>query len=215
MSEKTMRAERIKETRQAILAAAERLFAEHGVLAVSNRQIGQAAGQGNNTAVSYHFGTKADLVRAIVRAHTDQIELVRERMLAEINDASNVREWLSCLVRPGTEHLAALDSPTWFSRFSAQVLTEPAFRDLMLEESLGSPVLQRVLDGLRRCLPELPDQVRTDRAAMTRQLIMHMNAECERALADCTLPPHADWDSATTGLVDALVGLWLAPVTTK
>lgn len=214
MTGKTVREERIRATREAILATAERLFAEHGVFAVSNRQISEAAGQGNNTAVSYHFGAKADLVRAIVRSHTEQIELVRERMLAEISDAPDVREWLSCLVRPGTEHLAALGCPTWFSRFSAQVMTSPAFRGIMIEESLSSPSLRRILDGLHRCLPELPDQVRAERTDMTRQLMMYMNAERERALADGTPTPRADWDSAATGLIDALVGLWLAPVTT-
>lgn len=213
MAGRTVREERIRATRAAILATAERMFAEHGVFAVSNRQISEAAGQGNNTAVGYHFGTKADLVRAIVRAHTEQIELVRERMLAEIGDTADVREWLACLVRPGTEHLAALDSPTWFSRFSAQVMTDPALRDIVIEESLSSPALQRILDGLNRCLPDLPEEVRAERAAMARQLMVHMNAERERAVADGTSTPRADWDNAATGLIDALVGLWLAPVT--
>ena len=63
------RAERAHATRELILTAAEQLFAEHGVVAVSNRQVSEAAGQGNNTAVGYHFGTKADLVRAIARKH--------------------------------------------------------------------------------------------------------------------------------------------------
>lgn len=56
-------------TRERILNAAERLFAEHGVYAVSNRRVSEAAQQGNNAAVGYHFGTKADLVRAIARKH--------------------------------------------------------------------------------------------------------------------------------------------------
>lgn len=47
------------------MTAAERLYAEHGVFGMSNRQVSEAAGQGNNAAVGYHFGTKTDLVRAI------------------------------------------------------------------------------------------------------------------------------------------------------
>ena len=58
---RSVRAERASTTQEAILKAAERLYAEHGVFAVSNRQVSEAAGQGNNAAVGYHFGTKADL----------------------------------------------------------------------------------------------------------------------------------------------------------
>ncbi|MEE2045897.1 helix-turn-helix domain-containing protein, partial [Nocardiopsis tropica] len=70
MSGRVARSERVAATRETILSAAERLFAEHGMAGVSNRQIGQEAGQGNNTAVTYHFGSKEGLVRAIVRRRT-------------------------------------------------------------------------------------------------------------------------------------------------
>ncbi|MGK2866028.1 MAG: TetR family transcriptional regulator, partial [Mycobacterium sp.] len=43
-----LRTDRASTTREAILTAAERLYAEHGVFAVSNRQVSEAAGQGNN-----------------------------------------------------------------------------------------------------------------------------------------------------------------------
>src|SRR5689334_9881630 len=103
-------------TRELILTAAERLFAEHGVLAVSNRAVSEAAGQGNNTAVGYHFGTKTDLVRAIIRRHAEPIERERARLLAAAGDSDNLRDWVACLVRPHAEHLAALGNPTWFAR---------------------------------------------------------------------------------------------------
>ncbi|MET0134448.1 MAG: TetR family transcriptional regulator [Kibdelosporangium sp.] len=211
----TVRAEKVHATRESILAAAERLFAEHGVLAVSNRQVSEAAGQGNNTAVGYHFGTKADLVRAIVRKHTEPMEQIRLRMLAEIGDSTDVRDWVSCLVRPTAEYFAALGSPTWFARFGAQVMTDPAFRAIMIEEALTASSLHQVLHGLNRCLPDLPADVAAERSDMTRQLMVHMNAERERALAEGSPTPRTSWDEAATGLTDALVGLWTAPVTPR
>lgn len=209
----TVRAERVSATRELILAAAERLFAEHGVLAVSNRQVSEAAGQGNNAAVGYHFGTKADLVRAIVRKHAGQIDRLRVQMLAGIADSSDVRDWVACLIRPSTEHLAALGSPTWYARFGAQVMTDPALRAIMVDESLASPSLMQILDGLHRCLPALPPEVRAERGEMARQLMLHTLAERERALAEGTPTPRSTWHEAATGLIDAIVGLWLAPVT--
>lgn len=201
-------------TRESILTAAERLFAEHGVFAVSNRQVSEAAGQGNNTAVGYHFGTKADLVRAIARRHSAPIEELRQRMVAEVSGSSDVRDWVACLVRPVAEHLDRVGSPTWFARFGAQIMTDPALRPIMIEESQSSPSLVRIVEELHRLLPDLPPEVRAERADMVRQLLVHMVAERERALADGTPTPRASWHDAATGMVDALVGLWLAPVTT-
>ncbi len=81
---RTVRSERATSTQEAILAAAERLYAEHGMFAVSNRQVSEAAGQGNNAAVGYHFGTKADLVLAIEQKHREPIEQLREEMVADL-----------------------------------------------------------------------------------------------------------------------------------
>ncbi|MEV7426379.1 TetR family transcriptional regulator [Streptomyces sp. NPDC091212] len=209
----TVRAEQVSATRELILTAAERLFAERGVYAVSNRQVSEAAGQGNNAAVGYHFGTKADLVRAIARKHAEQIEQARERRLAEAGDSTDVRVWVSCLVHPITDHLEALGSPTWYGRFCAQAMTDPALRDSMVEESLTSPALQRIVDGFNRALPELPAEAHAERGMMSRQLILHMCAEREAALADGTGTVRPSWRQAADGLVDALVGLWLAPIT--
>jgi AcrR family transcriptional regulator len=213
MSVRTVREERVSATREAILVTAERLFAEHGVYAVSNRQISEAAGQGNTAAVGYHFGTKADLVRAIVRRRSLPVERLRARMVAQVTGSADVRDWVACLVRPTTEYLAQLGNPTWFARFGAQLMTDPALREIMIEESLASSSLIETLDGLNRCLPALPAEVRVERGDMARQLMVHVSAERERALAEGTPTPRATWHDAATGLVDAIIGLWLAPVT--
>ncbi|WP_328370807.1 TetR/AcrR family transcriptional regulator [Streptomyces sp. NBC_00445] len=213
MAGRAIRAEQVNATRELILTAAERLFAERGVYAVSNRQVSEAAGQGNNAAVGYHFGTKADLIRAIVRKHDGRIQEIRSRLLAQIGDSTDVRDWVDCLVRPVPEHLADLGSPTWYARFCAQVMTDPALYEIMIEESLGSPTLRQVIDGLRRCLPDLPADVRAERGDMARHLILHVSAERERALAENAPTPRANWNDAATGLTDAVVGIWLAPVT--
>ncbi|WP_326837947.1 TetR family transcriptional regulator [Amycolatopsis rhabdoformis] len=209
----TGKAVRAEPTRERILATAERLFAEHGVYAVSNRQISEAAGQGNNAAVGYHFGTKADLVRAIARKHAEDIEVTRTRLVAEVPAGADVRAWVECLVRPVTEHLAALRAPTWYARFAAQVTTDPALRGIVEEEALSAPALHRILRGLDACLPHLPADTRAERDAMARILMVHTCAERERALAEATPTPRADWSTAGTGLVDAIVALWLAPTT--
>src|ERR1700676_3576584 len=94
---RTVRTERASSTQEAILVAAERLYAEHGVFAVSNRQVSEAAGQGNNAAVGYHFGTKTDLVRAIEQKHRASIERLLETMVATTKDSTELRGLGACL----------------------------------------------------------------------------------------------------------------------
>ncbi|WP_227833341.1 TetR/AcrR family transcriptional regulator [Nocardia macrotermitis] len=209
----SVRSDRVDTTREAILTAAERLFAERGIAAVSNRRVSEAAGQGNNTAVGYHFGGKADLVRAIVRKHHVSTERLCQEMVSRLGPDAGLRDWVGCLVRPMTEHLAALDNPTWYARFSAQVMPDPVFRDLISDESLASPSVVRIVEGLQGCLPELSPQLHRERNAMARLLIVHSCAERERALADDTLVYRTSWEQTAVGLIDAITGLYLAPVT--
>ena len=213
MTERTVRVDRAEATREAILGTAEQLFAEHGVHAVSNRHISEAAGQGNNAAVNYHFGTKVDLVRAIMRKHSARIEVLRAEMIDAMPPGPGLREWVACLVRPSTMYLDELGVPSWFARFGAQIMTDPALREIMATESLSSPVLAHAVDGLKRRLPQLPPEVRAERADMVRQLMIHVTAERERALAEGTPTPRATWADAATGLIDGITGLMLAPVT--
>ncbi|MEW2356495.1 helix-turn-helix domain-containing protein [Spirillospora sp. NPDC029432] len=211
---RTVRDERAGATREALLDAAERLFAERGIHAVSNRQISEAAGQGNNAAVSYHFGTKADVVRAIIRRHAVPMEGARVRMLEEIGDSADLRDWVACLVRPVTGHLDDLGTPSWYARFTVQAMADPALYEIMIEESfLASPSLPWLSDGLARHLPELPVDVHQERAVMARHLILQMAAERERALAENRFPVRPTWRATADGLIDAIVALWRAPVT--
>lgn len=218
MAGRTRRDEQVNATREALLTAAERLFAERGVYAVANRQISEAAGQGNNAAVTYHFGTKVDLVRAIVRKHAEQMEDIRARLLAEIGDSTELRDWVACAVRPVTEHLEALGRPSWYARFITQVTADPALRAIASEESADAgPSMRMMQEGLNRCLheqlPGLPAEVYAERGTMTRHLISQMAVERERALADGTPTSRATWRDTATGLIDVIVALWRAPVT--
>ena len=217
---RTVRTERASSTQEAILVAAERLYAEHGMFAVSNRQVSEAAGQGNNAAVGYHFGTKADLVRAIEQKHRGPVEQLREQMVAALlesvqktGQAAEMREWVACLVRPLTDHLDELGNPTWYARFAAQAMTDPAYYNIIVKGALSSPSLVEVVQGINRCLPNLPADVQFERNIMARNLLMHTCADRERALAAGASLSHRSWRAAASGLIDAIVGLWLAPVT--
>jgi AcrR family transcriptional regulator len=188
------------------------LFAERGMYAVSNRQISEAAGQGNNAAACYHFGTRTDLLRAIEDKHRVPIEELRDQMLAGIGNSTELRDWVGTLVHPLTDHLAALGTPSWYARFAAQAMADPTYRQVVTKDALASPMLVRAIDGINRCLPDLPKRVRFERMVMVRNLLMHTCAEQEGELADHGPRSRSSWPIAGEGLIDAIVGLWRAPV---
>ena len=55
-----------KKTRLRILAAAEKVFAQRGYRAMTLREVTKQAGV-NLAAVNYHFGSKTNLMRALLR----------------------------------------------------------------------------------------------------------------------------------------------------
>jgi AcrR family transcriptional regulator len=198
-------------TRERLIAAAERLFAEHG-MSVSNRQIGEAAGQGNNSVVSYHFGTKADLALAIVRSHAPDIEKRRLERLARLAVPVDLGAWLRIVVEPITEHLDALGPPTWYARFVAQASSNPVLGPLLYDETLAAPSMRAPFESVQQLLRGLPNEVFEERTNMTRYIVVNTCAERERALDLGIATPRATWADAASGIVDALVGLWEAPV---
>lgn len=214
-SVRSPRSARADSTREALLAAAERLIAERGVEAVTHRQIVEAAGQGNNAAVAYHFGTKKELVSAIEASHAGHIEELRTARIVGTGDSVALRDWVGCLVQPLTDHLASLPGPTWYARFAAQVMTDPTYRRVVTTSALESESLRHVIDRIGRGIPELPKHVRAERNIMMRTMLMYTCAEIERGFADGGKQPRPDWPGAGQGLVDAIAGLWQAPVTDR
>lgn len=154
-------------------------------------------------------------MRAIEYKHRGPVERLRDEMVADLRrseGSADLRDWVGCLVRPLTEHLAELGNPTWYARFAAQAMTDPAYYHIVVKGALSSPSLVQVVEGINRCLPDLPAEVHFDRNIMARNLLMHTCADRERALA-AGAAHHRSWRAAASGLIDAIVGLWLAPVT--
>src|SRR5215472_8928339 len=99
------RREQAEATRELLLRTAERLYAERGLAQVSNRQIVEAAGQANNSALSYHVGTRTDLINAITRSHVEPIAVRTSELVRAARGSREPRDHVASLVLPYTEHL--------------------------------------------------------------------------------------------------------------
>lgn len=143
-------------TRAALIAAAERLFAERGIEGVSLREIGAAAGKRNSNVTQYHFGDRDSLVRAIVQSRARSLNERRLAILTEVGDAP---EGLArALVEPLADHLAGDDH---YLGFLFQLLVASGGRlpfapDLDAESTSS---FRRVARQLREALPGVDEQV--------------------------------------------------------
>lgn len=108
-------------TRMALIDAAERLIAEQGP-AVSLRQVVAAAGQRNSAAIRYHFGTRDQLIAAVVEARQGEFEPRRLQRLVDLEAAGEVtpRGLVEALLQPVFEHQRGA-SPGYHARFMEKI----------------------------------------------------------------------------------------------
>lgn len=163
-------------SKDALLDAAERLIAERG-FEVPLRDIAQAAGQRNNSAVNYHFRSRQDLLDAVVARRLLPMELERERMLRELDadDAGDVHALMRILVLP----LLRLES-THYARFlqvvGPRLRTEP--------HDSAETAWPRVLDALSNAVPAADRRIRRRRVAAVATAMFALAAEYERSAQD-------------------------------
>lgn len=199
------------DAREALLLAAERLVAELGI-SVSLREVASAAGQRNNSAVAYHFGSKDDLVAAIVVRRLEAIDAERVALLAADESdpadtgAEQVRRLVRVLVRPMVTAPYA-EGATHYARFLEKMRDHPAVVEMPLTDNRW-PATRMVTRRLDAALGDLPAAVRRSRLAAMTTVMFALLADAERR------GETGDTGSATTedAVVDMLVGLLSAPV---
>jgi AcrR family transcriptional regulator len=89
------------DTRLALMRAAEQLFASQGVDRVSLREIAIAAGQRNVSAATYHFGSKRELIEAILERHSVPVQdSWGPALAADTEHKLGLHELIELLVKP-------------------------------------------------------------------------------------------------------------------
>lgn len=110
-----------------LLRAAEKLFAERGVDVVSLREVSAAAGQANNSAVGYHFGSREGLIGAILDRHSAPIYARYDAQLdlLERQGGGSLRVLLEMLLLPLIDKLDDEDGGWEFIAIAAQLSVSP------------------------------------------------------------------------------------------
>jgi AcrR family transcriptional regulator len=116
----------IDDVRTRLLVAAEALIAERGLEGVSLREINSMAEVANASAVQYHFGDRAGLLRALVDRHHPAVEARRHALLDqyEADGIADLRTLAGALVRPLAAELA-VDGGPGYLQLLADLATRP------------------------------------------------------------------------------------------
>ena len=143
------------ETREQLLTAAERLFAERGFAAVSVRMIAAEAGV-NWSLVGYYFRSKQGLLTEVYRRHCTTLNRERARLLTEArHTGQQLESVIEAFVRPALTEIRGGDGQNQYSRLRAMLAAEdaPLFAQLVTENFDQSS--RTFVAALRRCLPDL------------------------------------------------------------
>jgi AcrR family transcriptional regulator len=152
-----------------LLLTAERLFAEHGFAGVSLRQICAEAGSANNSAVSYHFGSKEGLVDAIFAYRLPQL-LQRRRLLEARLHPDDLRARIEAHLLPVLELAEVLDG--FYLSFLEQLERSAASRALLTAHEASQSQATFVAD-VQALLPDVDEPVRTMRISRMQMLSLH------------------------------------------
>jgi AcrR family transcriptional regulator len=196
------------DTRAKLLTAAERLFAERGVDAVSLREITRAAGARNVIAVQYHFDDRAGVLTAILAKHLPDVDARRHALLDEVEAADGpptARALAGALVRPLAAKLADDDGGPAFLQIYAEMLNRPSpqirsadgeFRSLRRWRAVSEAVVDPQASRLHRRLTA----------------IVYTAVELARRARSA---PHTDDRLFTSYLVDVVAAILTAPVSAE
>jgi AcrR family transcriptional regulator len=192
-------------TRELLMVTAERLIAINGVEGVTLREIQAAAGQSNSSVITYHFGSQAGLVRAVLEFRYRRINARRAELLQQARDRGapgDAREAVWIIVRPLIE---SIDAGEMFVPFLARVSANPrAFAEYMPPELADSTasVLREMTPGL---MSGMPERARLGREVQLSTSVLGLLAELARGHQRIS-------EAQLSNYVDGWVGMLTAPM---
>ncbi len=149
-------------TRGRIVRAAEKLFAEKGFRAMTLRDVTKEAGV-NLAAVNYHFGSKTNLMRAVIERrfepiNRERLEQLNVQVTGHSPDPVPLESIFEALFRPLFNHAKTARGPDrTLMQMIGRALTEPVDFMRSMHKEFFQELSRRFLGELKRSCPELSD----------------------------------------------------------
>ncbi|MFG2870306.1 TetR/AcrR family transcriptional regulator [Streptomyces sp. NPDC048338] len=194
------------ETREKLIRAAEEVFSTQGVDGAQLRDIVARAGQGNPSAVQYHFGSRGGLLDAVMAGRQLRTEQVLAPLLAAAPDEPGAL--ITALVTAEASELRT-DRGRRCLRISAQLSHESGVRSRTPHPTLAGTAYWRLIERVEGCLAALPEPLRLERLDLALTVVGAAMADRARQYLDGSEPLTgealflADLAGTTTALLSA------------
>lgn len=201
---------RPSDTRARLVAAAETLFAERGIDAVSLREVTRASGAKNAIAVQYHFSDRAGVLQAIFDKHSPDVEARRNAMLDdyEARGEPDLRFLASAFIRPLAAQLGNPDGGPEYLQIYADLLNRPR------PDWSATPDTDVPPDSVQRWRKLLDPLLEPDATRLHRRFtaMLHASVELGRRARS---GPHTDDRLFVSYLIDVVAAILAAPVSAE
>ena len=202
-----------RDSRHTILVAAEKMFADYGLHGASLRQISEAAGQKNTSAIQYHFGSRDRLVEAVFALRMAVINPRRQAALDEVRKAGrihDVRALVEVMVWPMAEELRPRPEGNHYLQFLSR-----AARERLLAIELAPPEL---MPAWMEPITHLSETMRYLPEAIAEARLLLASEQCVSALASFearNIGASADFEFEVETLIDMIAAGISAPVSPR
>lgn len=201
-------------TAEKILKTAERLFALHGVDGVSLREIARTAGQKNESATRYHFGSRDALLAAILDYRRTPVDARRQQLLDDLianNRQHDVRALLKVIIKPFAELLKIAPEESYYISLVNQLYSRRDYFTAVEQEESRTALLQ-AFSLLSEALVEIPDPQRSERLFWVGLQMSHVVADWDyrRRNTPQEYPPEG-WGWRLDNLIDYIASGLTAP----
>ncbi len=192
------------DTRLALMRAAEQLFAQQGVDRVSLREIAIAAGQRNVSAATYHFGSKRELIEAILERHSIPVQESWAPAFAKDPELLlGLHELLHLLVRPLVAKVDDPDGGRCYLELCAELVASRSF-PLMGMRIASTPHTQEMAKRIAQHGVEVPPMIRVIRSTRLAAIVYGSIGDYLRLTNNGVEIPR---ELFVSDLVNALVGV--------
>lgn len=192
----------------ALIFAAERLFAQHGIAGVSLRQINQAANHRNISAAHYHFGSREGLIEAVLEYRVLDLDERRKAFLKQRENKSDLRTFVEALVVTLADELKPRPEGNHYLQFVQQY---ERYKGAQAPARGLSPAGVDIYKRIERCISYLPPPVRKLRVRYLVNMMHGVLATVERELGTGTVA-YDEIPLITSDLIDMIASALTAPL---